>query len=52
MPKRKLLSFVIPVKDEDKTIAVLAKQIFSVVTGMGSGFKAEIIFIHFDLPVI
>jgi len=45
MPKRKLLSFVIPVKDEDKTIAVLAKQIFSVVTGMGSGFKAEIIFV-------
>lgn len=40
-----LLSFVIPVKDEDKTIAELAKKIFSVVDAMGSGYDAEVIFI-------
>jgi len=36
---------VIPVKDEDKSIAELSNSILSVIDGMGNGFDAEVILV-------
>lgn len=40
-----LISFVIPVKDEEKTIAELSINIINIVHGLGVGFDAELIIV-------